>query len=395
MLTTMKHLPAALLLIVLLTQSYIDLELALPLGSWQLNAPVADLAALVLLPIAAAGWWRDREPPLPGAGGYALLLLASLLSVSVALAPATALHHLVRKPLFMYLTYGFGLSWIIARLVPPAVVWAGLVAWLASTAGLSLITSVGRILAGDALWFAPIAGLTPNHKTLAVSMAGGLPLLLAVRRCPPAPLRRAVIDATLLLSLAAILASTSKTAWIITVLSIGLVLPAARPLTTRWRAVLPVLALSIALAYYAPVLVGSKTMLDAARSRHSLSRRASMMLSAHPLIGSGTGMSVLVEQVTFPDYRVNGVDAHGVLQKVGGETGLLGLAGYALFSWGSFAVLHRRWRHAGGQFSGVEYGAVGTWAALSVGLLLSTETFSQTFWVPFATAWGLSHREPS
>ncbi len=381
----MSLLTIPLLILILLSQSYIDLEVVLPGGA--LNAPVADWAALVLLPLAAAGWLRGERTPLPGLAGYTLMLMAAVLSVRVAIAPAESFHHLLRKPLFFYLAYGFGLAWLVRR-VQPRVLWGTLIVWTVSTAGLSVLTSVSRILAGDALWFASIGGLTPNHKTLAVGLSTALPLLIGRRGSAPGR----GIDLSILLALTAILLSASKTAWIIAALALALFLPRSRPLATRLRLILPALALSLMLAYYAPVLLGSKAMLDAARSRHSLNERAWSMFVAHPLIGSGTGMNVLVEQVTFPHYRVNGVDAHGVIQKVGSETGLLGLVGYGWFSLSCFAAVRRRWQEEGGGYEGVYYGALGCVATLQVSLLLSTETFSQTWWIPFAVSWGQAHR---
>ena len=383
----MSYLLTLLLLTIVMSQSFIDLELVLPLGR-SFNAPVADWAALAVLPFAAVGWIRGARTPLPGWAGYALMLLAAALSVTVALAPAESLHHLIRKPLFFYVAYGIGLVWLV-RSTKAAHLRRALIAWALTTAGLSVLTSTSRILAGDALWFADIAGLTPNHKTLAVGLATALPLLLGRR----ARSGSRALDAAVLLSLVAIVLSASKTAWIIAAFSIALFLPRARPLATRLRLVIPALGLAIALAYYAPVLLGSKAMLDAARSRHSLNERAWTMFTAHPLIGSGTGMNVLVEQVTFPHYRVNGVDSHGVIQKVGSETGLIGLVGYGWFSATALLALRRRWQLSDPAHTGTSYGALGCVAALQVSLLLSTETFSQTWWVPFGISWGQAHRE--
>ena len=104
---------ALLAVVILLTQSLIDLELAVDLGAWHLNAPVADLVALALLPLAAAAWLRDRTP-LPGVAGYLVFLVASALSLYEAIQPAEGLHHLLRKPIFLYLAYGFGLGFVIA-----------------------------------------------------------------------------------------------------------------------------------------------------------------------------------------------------------------------------------------------------------------------------------------
>ena len=373
---------------IVLSQSFIDLEVVIPLGARSFNAPIADWAALILLPLAAVGWLRRERTPLPGLAGYTLMLLAAIASVTVSIAPSEALHHLIRKPLFFYLTYAFGLVWLIRHHTPTTTLWRLLIAWVLSIAGLSLLTSAMRILAGDALWFSTIAGLTPNHKTLAIGLSTALPLLLGRRGEAPGR----ILDLAIAGAFAAILMSASKTAWIITGFSVAWFVPATRPFSTRLRLVMPALVLAIALAYYAPVLLGSKAMLDAARSRHSLNSRAWSMFAAHPLIGSGTGMNVLVEQVTFPHYRVNGVDAHGVIQKVASETGLVGLVGYGWFSLATLGALRRRWKHSGDGFSGTPYGAMGCVSALQISLLLSTETFSQTWWIPMSVAWGLAHK---
>lgn len=376
----------ALLGAVLLTQSYIDLELSADLGGWSANAPVADLGALALIPLALLAVARGARPPLPGWRGYTLLLVAGALSLYGAVQPAAGLHFLIRKPLFLYVAYALGVAWAVHHL-PRRWTLGLLVAWGGSTAGVSLVTSLLRIVGGDALWFSAIGGLTPNHKTLAVSLAGGLPLLIALRS-------RRGVPVVLALVAVAILASASKTAWLMAALAVSLFWPRARPLGLRWRLVVPAAVVGVALAYYAPLLLGSRAMLDAARSRHSLNRRARMMAGLHPLLGSGAGMNVFIEQVTFPDYRVNGVDAHGVIQKIGSEMGLLGLAGYGWFTFATGAALRRRLEEEEGDERALIYGAMATWGVSTAGLLLSTETFSQTWWAPMAVSWGISHHRP-
>ena len=377
------RLTAILLFVIILTQDFIDLELSVSLGFWDANAPIADVAALFLLPLVLKKYWQDPIP-LPGIAGYGLMLIAALLSTVNALDPVASLHHMIRKPGFMYVAYGLGVAWTVARISSRKSVWNSLLVWLTCTAIISLSTSVARIATGNALWFAAISGLTPNHKTLAVGMAGILPLIFGWRGRHWKPVS--------ILVLAAIVLSTSKTAAIIAAFSIGWFLPRDRPIMTRTRWAIPMLSLAIALAIISPVLIGSKTMLDAARSRHSLNERAWEMFTSHPLIGSGTGMNIHYELVTFPHYRVNGVDAHGIIQKVGSETGVLGLIGYSGFAWATVVGFRRRWS---GDADGVEFGAMGTWVALNLGLTLSTEVFSPTWWTPLAIAWGMAHhKEP-
>jgi O-antigen ligase len=381
----------AMLVALWATFAFIDLEVALDLGPWHANAPVADLVALALLMLALPDP-ALRRLPLPGPRAWAAFVALGL--VSALLGPTTpeSLHFMLRKPIFMYLAYAVGVAaWARRAALQPALL-GGLLIGMGGTAALSLATSGLRVAAGDALWFSRLDGLTPNHKTLAVALAGALPLVLAIGRQPRwrRPARAAALVVTVAIAL-----SLSKTAWITAALAYGLFWPRARPIAARWQRTAPALVLGAALAVYAPVLLGSKAMLDAARSRHSLNVRAWEMVRARPMLGMGPGSSTRVEQVTFPHYRVNGVDAHGVVQKVGSEVGLLGLLAYGLFVAGAGRRLVGRWREAGGGHDSLAWGAVATWATLHTNLLLSTEAFSPTHWTPLAVAWGLAHAAPA
>jgi len=380
-----------LLAIAMLTQSYIDLEVHIPVASRTLNIPVVDLCALLLLVLAIVPILRETRrghaPSLPGPKGYALFVAASLLSITMAMEPQAALYHMVRKPIFFYLAYGVAVSWWVARGTSPRVLGWLLLAWACSGSIISLASSIDRIQAGASLWHQGIEGLSSNHKAVTVALSGALPLLISIGRDKGlvSLLRLPVV----LLACAAIVASASKTAMITGVLGVGLCWPRHRPISTRPKWVVGALVLGTVLAYYAPLLLESRAMMDAARSRHSLNERALEMFTRSPLVGSGSGMGVHYEQVTWPHYRVNGVDTHGVIQKVASETGLLGLCGYGLFVGSTGMVLIRRRREIGDDSSKA---AMGTWLTLHANLLLSTETLSPTHWFPLAVAWGIAHR---
>jgi O-antigen ligase len=161
--------------------------------------------------------------------------------------------------------------------------------------------------------------------------------------------------------------------------------------------VLGVVVVGMLAALYGPLLARSHAQLDAARSRHSLDKRALAMVTERPALGEGGGANVRREMVTFPHYRVNGVDAHGAIQKVASEYGVVGLAGWLAFVGAVGARLARRAPVGALLPDGLAPPqlAVGLWAtfvALHVNLLLSTETFSQTHWAPLALVWGLSRR---
>ena len=318
---------------------------------------------------------------------------AAALSLVNSPAPLTGAHFVVRKVFFPGLAFGIGLATLVSGRVARAHTERLLVAGLALTCTVSVATSLARLLAGNGLWWARISGLTPNHKTLAVALAGALPLALGVATGPPGRLRTAARAATLG-ALAAIALSMSKAAWLGAAVGVAWFLPRTRPLASRPAVLAPALALGLALLTALPVVVGSRAMLDAARSRHSLNQRAWRLFSAHPLLGSGAGSSTEVESVTFPDYRVNGVDAHGALQKVGGELGLVGTSAWLWFTAASGLAL---WRRRGEVGAGTTWGCAGAFLTLHVELLLSTETFAATHWAPLAVAWGLAHapEEPS
>jgi hypothetical protein len=378
-----------LLMLATLSQSYIDLEIQIR----GMEMPWVDLCALLLLGLGFSSLWMDaREghgPPLPGIRGYSLFLVASVLSIGLAMEPEIALHHVLRKPLFFYLAYGVGVAWWISRgLSSRALTWM-LLSWAASTALVSLAHSSGRILSGDGLWHQAVEGLSPNHKAITVALAGGLPLLMGLRlkRRLEVQLRTGILA----LAALAIIASASKTAILTGAMGLSFYWPRNQPLIRRPRLVLAGLGIGLLVAYYSPLFMQSNAMLDAARSRHSLNERALEMFASNPLLGAGSGMGPHYEQVTWPHYRVNGVDTHGVIQKIASETGLLGLAGYGLFMSSTGMVLLRRRRK---ESDAISQAALCTWATLHTNLLLSTEVLSPTHWLPFAVAWGMAHRIP-
>jgi hypothetical protein len=365
---------------VLVAWPYIDLEVAVPLGRWHADAPLADLAACAFLPFAALALLRGKLPA--GAAGYAGLLAAGLAGAALTPEHGAALHEWARKPLFYALAYGVGVAGFVGALREVEWVRRVLLAAVALCTAVSLTTSVGRILAGDTLWFQAIDGLTNNHKTLAVALAPALPLLWGWGGGRRDAATRWIVGAATV----ALAASVSRTAWIsLAVAATFFVSFRGRRLSER-RGLLPALVVvGVLAATYGPIVTGSLTQLDALRSRHSLDKRSWRLFVSEPLVGASPGASVRVEVPTFPDYRVNGVDAHGVVQKVGAEYGLLGLVGYGAFVW---AMARRvRGRHTEGD------GRWPAFLALHTNLLLSTETFSCTHWAILALVMGLTQRD--
>ncbi|MES2639786.1 MAG: O-antigen ligase family protein [Myxococcota bacterium] len=387
---------AAVLLVAILVLAfpYIDLGVDLALLGGHLDTPLADLAGAALVPIVALVWLSGRRAaPLrpPGLIGYALLVIVGFLALATVPDRGAAAWFLLRKPVFFYVAYGIALAWTVSHVVTRVTLRRLLLATVLLATLVSLATSVGRIAAGNTLWFAAIDGLTNNHKTLAVALAPLVPLVLS--------LRRGRVDLAVAgVAVVAIALSLSRTAWIATAAGLTFVVVwRGRTLASRNGVLAGVVVLGVLGALYGPLLMRSNVQLDAARSRHSLDKRAWEMAANHPVLGMGGGASVRVEMQTFPHYRVNGVDAHGAVQKVVGEYGGVGLLGYLGFV-GAMAIRLRR-RAPLGPIApdglapvNLDVGLWATFVALHVNLLLSTETFSQTHWIPLGIVWGLSHR---
>ncbi len=406
-------LAGVLVAVLLVTFPYIDLAVDLDLLGRHLDTPVADLAGAALLVVMAgavllgAGGSAPRYAPQgtagrgslatlrpPGLAGYALLVAAGLVALATVPDPGAAAWFLLRKPVFFYVAYGVALAWVVAHLVARVTLRRLLLLTVVVTSVISLATSVGRIAAGNTLWFAAIDGLTNNHKTLAVALSPLVPLVLA--------LRRGRVDLAVAgLAVVAIACSLSRTAWISTAAGLTFLLVwRGRTIASRRGALVGLVVLGMLAALYGPLLMRSNAQLDAARSRHSLDKRAWAMVAERPVLGMGGGASVRVELQTFPHYRVNGVDAHGVVQKVAGEYGVVGLLGYLGFVGAMALRLRRRAPVDAAYPDGLAppHVGLGAWAgfvALHVNLLLSTETFSQTHWVPIGILWGLSSRPRS
>ncbi len=370
----------AVLALALLLAPYIDAEVGTRISTWNVNVPLADLLALVALcwmvvgqiPAGPKSTILQRIPEALGwAGLWAVGLAAAHNGDGLVGSGPSGLHTLLRKPVFLCLAWRVGVSGLVAGAGPRFTVrWVRVTALLC--AAILTASSVSRIGAGEAFWWQAIAGLTNNHKTLAVFLAPTLPLIWGQ------PVVVAVV-------LVALLLSWSKAALVTGALAAGwMVLPG------RWRTRVLGSAAALGLLGMAvlPWLASSPEQIDSMRSRMSLNKRALEMFLAHPWIGYGAGSNVRYEVSTYPDYRVNGVDAHGVFAKLLSEFGVLGTGAWLL---ATGALLGLFWRRARGT-RGLDDAILGSFLALHLNLLTSTETFSQTHWAILGVLCGLSAR---
>lgn len=378
MTSPISTLKLAFLAAILVSFPYIALELSWPLTGRALNAPVADVAALFLAPLGLWAARRGNQWP-TGLRSFAVFLCVGAVSAVLADAPAEALHEWLRKPVFSGVVYGVGAFAIVATLPRIDGVRTALLAGIVIASLISLATSVDRILSGDTLWFSAISGLTNNHKTIVVALA---PALVLAWGWAPTRASKIIVG----LGVIAVALSLSRTAWI--AMAVGacwFIVWRGQSLAARRGLVATVAILGVVSATYGPLVTGSLAQLDALRSRHSIDLRAARLFAEHPLVGAGPGASVRDEAQTFPHYRVNGVDAHGAIQKIGSEYGLLGMIAYGVFAFGAANAVRRKHRPGEGIWP--------AFVALHANLLLSTEVFNQTHWALFALTTGLAARD--
>lgn len=362
--------------LIIVLQSFIDLEVHIPTPLKSFNIPISDALMCLLLPfvLIRKDWRTLLRPELLG---FVIIILALLLGTLFSLQPAESLYTWFRKPVFMGVAYGVGLTWALKNRCPKPWFSRIILIWQVLVGGILILNGLSRFATGDGLWWQAISGLTPNHKALAVSLSSILPLLwvnpkphiMALKSAQKERLFWAIQGLVIL----ALIISFSKTAWLIMAFSVGWFLPKNKPISQRPIRIALLGLLAMCIMINLPYWLDSRVMMDALRSRHSINLRVMEMFFAHPLTGMGTATNLHYEMVTFPHYRINGVDAHGSLQKLASEGGIFALLGFGVFFWGG-----RKERLQNNPQVMVAY-----WS-LFLSSLLSTEILHSTWWIPYA-----------
>lgn len=385
----------------LLTSALVDLRVV----HGALDVPVADLLAMGLAgawglysvrrvgPRRAFGALEDEGSPaplaLPAWPWWGLFLAVCLASAAVNGFGFDTVYAIVRNPLFAWLVYGVGVAGVVRDVLSPERIrWTAAVHVVVAS-GLVLPPSLWLLRDGHAAAWMDVPGLINNHKVLAVAIAPWLGALLRWRPLV-SPRFVAFLDVAIALGGFAVAASFSKTAWICAALGlVAYVSPRGTPLVARPLALALVALIAVGAMSVLPSVAGLLDMNDAFDSRMSLNLRAWRMWSSAPLLGWGPGMSVRWLMNDAPHWRIDHVDAHGVVQKMVGEVGAVGLVAYgAAYAW--FVLrFFRATRPDAGRFA---QGAALLGLGLQFELLLSTDVYSSTCWAPLAVALGVVSR---
>lgn len=369
-----------------------------------INAPLIDFVALGvlagLLTVWMTGEWSKlKKISLPGWHWYALFLLASL--VSAWLAPASdhdaAFKAWVRPQVFVFA--GFFVTFIAVvreRVVLEKVLqtWFGVGLATAVFAVASLLISVG-----NAVWRATpfaIFGYAPfgyNHNLLAEALAVTLPVALYFFVSSKVKETKFFAGFTsIFIGLMALL-TLSRAAWLAVAVVVIIFTHYFKIKTSAQQNLLPRLsrvplylaALLVPAIAYMGLFLTSSTVTSSTAARWEVTKIVLWNLQRAPLWGYGPGqfISLLADNTIYVLEFGDPLDAHGFIQKIVLENGLIGLVLFGLF-------LRAQIQSAGKKLASapreVKFLAQSLVASGIVFQLFNTSYYHAVFWLPLALA---------
>ncbi len=311
-----------------------------------IDVPVCDLVAL----IALAAWafrllfvWQKRKqkdwkPWLPLGLSFGLLFLAHVLTVFSPAEPnpILVLKYSLRPVLFSYI------AWVLLptnflrsqrRLLTTLgiLVASGL---LFAFDGLrSLFVFDGSLHTARPL---PIFGISPigiNHNVLAEWLIFVAPLALAMAELVKDRIAKQVLYVFAGFMTLIALLTFARSAWITLILEVGFLayFNYREQLKRHLKTVLMYVFLFSPLAIYMLHFSSRDEVQSSTDARAMLAGIAWNLFTANPLLGVGAGTFVDHVAATWLfSYEFGAaLDSHGILQKIGAETGILGLCAFA------------------------------------------------------------------
>ena len=158
-----------------------------------------------------------------------------------------------------------------------------------------------------------------------------------------------------------------------------------------YRAVMTfILVSSPLIAYFLYFVFTNAIVTGSNAARFALTDIALFFWKAHPLIGNGVGsfIPMLSEVLYFEIEFGEAIDAHGIIQKILAEQGLLGVIAFGMFLYWLFRRLHARYRDTSFSQEARWVGFFSLFLVLSpfIFQLFNTQYYSSKMWIPFAIA---------
>lgn len=194
------------------------------------------------------------------------------------------------------------------------------------------------------LTFGGFAPFAYNHNLLAEWLVVVAPIAVYMIKRERNERRARIFFMLAVFLIAVALATLARTAWIalaVEGLLYGALLKKGKLTAVLRRAALPALVILLPLVVYMMLFSASPLVRSSTATRLDLTRIALTHFARNPVLGSGAGAFIpLVEETkVFRLEYGDPLDAHGVIQKLMAEEGILGLAAFFLFvAWALFAI---------------------------------------------------------
>lgn len=369
-----------------------------------LNAPLVDFIAVLLLLSFCVAWalklthmqgktWKER---LPGLVPYGLFIVSALASAFFIYSGDRmgGLWSWIRPVVFVYVMFVFLPYHIIEKkrtLHRIMTLWFGLGLVIAfyglSSLFVDTTTSWWRAVPYAFGSFAPLG---VNHNLLAEPLVAIIPLgLWLFLQKVYAPQWRLVFGYGTLFMLVIALLTLSRAAWLALVLEAVVLTWINRKEFFYWlRRVgsafsVGALIVLVPIALYMAVFLGSSVVDSSNFSRVESTELAINLFTQRPVFGHGPGTFVELSEQTdvFVLEFGEALDAHGFIQKLIVEFGILGLVFFAGFLLWIMCNLYRVRKHS------IEYQI---FLAMVIGVvvfqLFNTSYFNSVMWLPIGMA---------
>jgi len=367
------------------------------------NAPVGDLLALLLLVALVPALcmqltsWPKVRRIFPGFAWYAAFVCSAFVSLSVMFDHnlGTGAYHIVRWIIFSYAAFVcipcaiIGEKETLERIIR-IMVWVGV--------GTSLFGLLSIILVphhGEWFWVVPYAihGIAPfgyNHNLIAEPLVAIYPLALYVWLTAKHPAEKQWYGCGVVLIFLTALLTFSRAAWIGIMLQSSLALawystPLKAWVKAHWRTVLPLTVVLSMVALYMGFFLTSSVVRSSTSWRIDATKIVGFYTLRSPLFGYGPGsyLDVFGQTGLFRLEYGDPLDAHGFMQKVLLEQGLVGLVCFVGFlGW----VLWQLWqtrKNAHGVIYDMMFLSV---LGAIVFQLFNTSYFNANMWLPIGIA---------
>ncbi len=322
------------------------------------------LGELIILFVLAAWaikvlvlWLKRRDigwqPKLPLWKYYSGLVAAHLISAfsSFGPDPILVLKFVLRPVIFCYLAFvALPVNLIRSRRRLKAALGVltavGCIAAVNGLISLVLVPAAGSFIRAQPIALFGTNPIGENHNVLAELLLATGPIALALATMVKKQATRRVLFALAAVQSLVALLTFARTAWIVFFLQIVFML------ATEWRAavkkhIAALFALALLLLPLAILQVSfsfSTTAQSSNLTRWMLTDIAYQAFLEQPLIGSGAGTFILRvgnAQIFYQEFG-DPLDAHGFIQKLAVETGLVGLLAYAIFLIGGMLLVRRQ-----------------------------------------------------